>query len=81
MKIKIKRCEATTVSYEETAEGIRRVENRVVISGKRITEATVLKQIPREHKLLKWGYIDEVYEIDDTRLHDFLRHNGKLCDE
>ena len=81
MKIKIKRCEATTVSYDETPDGIRRVENHIIISGKRITEATVMKQIPREQKLLKWGYIDEVYNIDDAKLHDFLRQNGELCDE
>lgn len=80
MTVKIKKCVARIVRYEDDGENIKRVEEQFNISGQRISKASVMKQIPREAKLMEWGWVEESYEVDTDKLHDFLRTNGKLID-
>lgn len=80
MTVKIKKCVARIVRYEDDCENIKRVEENFNITGQRISKASVMKQIPREAKLMEWGWVEESYEVDTDRLHDFLRANGKLID-
>ena len=81
MIVKIKKCVARIVRYEDNGETIKRVEEQFNIVGQRISKASVMKQIPREAKLMEWGWVEESYEIDTNTLHDFLRQNGKLVEE
>ena len=80
MTVKIKKCVARIVRYEDNGEAIKRVEEQFNITGQRISMASVMKQIPREAKLMEWGWVEEVYEVDTDKLHEFLRANGKLID-
>ena len=80
MIVKIKKCVARIVRYEDDGETIKRVEEQFNITGQRISKASVMKQIPREAKLMEWGWVEESYEVDTDKLHDFLRANGKLID-
>ena len=81
MIVKIKKCVARIVRYEDDGETIKRVEEMFNITGQRISKASVMKQIPREAKLLEWGWVEESYEIDTNTLHDFLREKGKRVEE
>ena len=80
MNVKIKKCVAKIVRYEDNGETVKRVEENFNIKGQRISKASVMKQIPREAKLLEWGWVEECYEVDTDKLHAFLRENGKLID-
>lgn len=80
MTVKIKKCVARIVRYEDDGENIKRVEEQFNIGGQRISKASVMKQIPREAKLLEWGWVEECFEVDTDKLHDFLRANGTLID-
>lgn len=77
MIIKVKKCVANIVRYEETDNGIVKVEEAVTIQGKRITLPTVERQIPRAAKLISWGYIEDSYEVDADALTKFCEENGK----
>lgn len=80
MNVKIKKCVAHIVMYEDNGESIKRIEQDFPITGQRISKASVMKQIPREAKLMEWGWIEETFEVDTDKLHDFLKANGKLVD-
>lgn len=80
MNVKIKKCVAKIVRYVDNGETVQRIEENFNIAGRRISKASVMKQIPREAKLLEWGWVEESYEVDTNKLHDFLRANGKLID-
>lgn len=80
MTVKIKKCVARIIRYEDNGETIKRVEEQFNITGQRISKASVMKQIPREAKLMEWGWVEESYEVDTDKLHNFLRENGKLID-
>lgn len=78
MLVKIKKYVATVAEYiEDENGGISKKISEVEIKGKRISSATVWKQIPREAKLVSSGYIDETYDIDSDKLLAFCRENGQ----
>lgn len=81
MIVKIKKYVATVAHYVEDGDKITKVLEDITITGKRISQTTVEKQIPRGCVLVKHGYIDEVYEVDADQLHAWLKANGVICGE
>lgn len=81
MIIKTKKYIAKVADYVEHEDGtITKETTEIEIKGKRMSEAGVLKQIPRTAKLIKHGYIEEAYEVDSDNLAEWLKTNGKRVD-
>ena len=77
MIIKIKQYVARVARYQENVDGtIAKVEENIVLKGRRFTEASVWKQIPRDCKLIGHGYQEETYNVDDTALLAFCAEHG-----
>lgn len=79
MIIKVKKYVAKVSQFVEHEDGtITKEISDVVITGQRISEAGVWKQIPRDAKLISHGYIEESYEVDTDKLTEWLKSNGKV---
>lgn len=77
MVIKIKQYIARVSRYQEHDDGtISKVEENIVLKGKRFTESSVWKQIPRDCKLISHGYREEAYDMDDAALLAFCAEYG-----
>ena len=81
MIIKTKKYIAKVADYVEHDDGtITKEVTEMEIHGKRMSEAGVLKQIPRTAKLIEHGYIEEAFEVDSEKLAEWLKINGKRVD-
>lgn len=81
MIIKIKRYIAKVKDFVENPDGTAcTVEKEIEITGERIRNETVWKQIPRTAKLLEHGYVVNEYEIDKNALEVFLKNYGQQID-
>lgn len=81
MIIKIKRYIAKVRDFVENPDGtVATAEKEIEITGERIRNETVWKQIPRTAKLLEHGYDVKEYEIDKNALEVFLKNYGKRID-
>lgn len=81
MIVKIKRYIANVKDFVENPDGtVSAVEKEIEITGERIRNETVWKQIPRTAKLLEHGYVVKEYEIDKNALEVFLKNYGKQID-
>lgn len=81
MVIKIKRYIAKVRDFVENPDGtVAAAEKEIEITGERIRNETVLKQIPRYAKLLDHGYVVNEYEIDKNALEVFLKNYGNQID-
>lgn len=78
MIIKIKKYVAKIAQFIEHEDGsISKEVSEITLKGRRFSEAGVLKQIPRDAKLVSHGYKDEAYEVDDDKLREWCKANGK----
>ena len=78
MIIKVKKYVAKVSEFVEHEDGtITKEVQEIEIKGKRMSEAGVLKQIPRTAKLIEHGYVESEYEVEDTdKLVEWLEKNG-----
>ena len=78
MNIKIRKYVAKVAEFKEHEDGtISKEVREITLKGKRYSPAAVLKQIPREAKLLESGWKETAYDVDDDKLEKFLTENGK----
>lgn len=81
MTIKIKKYVAKVAEFVEHEDGSITKETReIVIKGRRFSEASVRKQIPRTAKLLEHGYVEASYEVDNAKLEEFCKAYGKVVE-
>lgn len=82
MIIKIRKYVATVAEFVEHEDGTITKEVRdITLKGQRFSEASVWKQIPRDAKLVKHGYVEESYEVDADALCEWCKANGKPADK
>lgn len=79
MIVKIKKYVAKVARYVENEEtgAITKEVSEITLNGSRFSEASVLKQIPRDAKLLSHGYVEHAFEVDTDTLYQFCMDNGK----
>lgn len=78
MIIKIKKYVATVARFVEHEDGtITKETENITLNGSRFSEASVWKQIPRDAKLVKHGYVEAAYEVDADALEAFCKEHGK----
>ena len=78
MTIKVKKYIAKVAQFVEHEDGsISKEVSEITITGKRISEASVWKQIPRDARLLDHGYVETAYEVDEEKLEKFCKEHGK----
>lgn len=78
MIIKIKKYVAKVAKFVEHDNGsITKEVFSMTLGGQRFSEASVLKRIPHDVKLISHGYEKEAYEVDADALHEFCKENGK----
>ena len=78
MTIKVKKYIAKVAQFVEHENGsISKEVSEITITGKRISEASVWKQIPRDARLLEHGYVETAYEVDEEQLEKFCKEHGK----
>lgn len=78
MLIKIKKYVARVSKYVEHEDGsITKEESEIALNGRRFSEASVWKQIPRDANLISHGYVEVSYEVDADALREFCISNGK----
>lgn len=77
MTIKVKKYIAKVAQFVEHEDGsISKEVSEITITGKRISEASVWKQIPRDARLLEHGYVETAYEVDEEELEKFCKEHG-----
>lgn len=82
MIIKFKRYVATVARYVEDENGvITKQTEDITLDGRRFTDASVWKKIPRDCKLISHGWKDEAYEVNSAALLAFCSTAGKLLDD
>ena len=78
MIIKIKKYVAKVERFVEHEDGsITKEVSEIALKGLRFSEAGVLKQIPRNATLISHGYEEEAFEVDNDKLLDWCKANGK----
>ena len=78
MIIKIKKYVAKVAQFVEHDDGsITKEVSEITLKGQRFSEASVWKQIPRNAKLISHGYTEEAYEVDNDKLTEWCKANGK----
>lgn len=82
MIINFKRYVATVARYVEGENGVitKHVED-IALDGRRFTDASVWKKIPRDCKLISHGWKVESYIVDTAALLTFCSTAGKLLDD
>ena len=78
MIIKIRKYVATVSTFVEHEDGsITKETKDLTLKGQRFSEAGVLKQIPRDCKLVSHGYKSMSYEVDEDKLEAWLEANAQ----
>ena len=81
MIVKIKKYVAKVTDFVEHDDGsITKEVYDVNIRGRRISETSVWKQIPRTAKLISHGYIETAYDVDGEKLSAWLAENGTVVE-
>lgn len=81
MKVSIKKYVATVAKFVENEDGtIKKVVEDITLDGKRFSEATVWKSIPKGSNLVESGWKTVTFEVDTDTLEKFLLENGKAVD-
>lgn len=79
VSIKLKHYIAVVERYVENDDGsIKKETVEIVLEGRRFSEATVWKKIPRDCKLVTHGWREELWEIEEETLLPFLMKNGHV---
>lgn len=82
MKITVKKYIAKVAQFVEHEDGhITKETREIEIKGQRMSEAGVLKQIPRTAELVSHGYVETVFEVDSDKLTAWLAENGEVVTE
>lgn len=77
MVVKVRKYVAKVSQFVEHEDGtITKEVSEIVITGQRISEAGVWKQIPRDAKLISHGYVEKAFEVDSDKLTAWLEENG-----
>ena len=81
MKITVKKYVAKVAEYVEHDNGTITKETRLIeIKGQRMSEAGVLKQIPRNAQLVEHGYVEKTFNVDTDKLISWLAENGEVVE-
>lgn len=79
MKITVKKYIAKVSQFVEHEDGtITKEVKEIEIKGQRMSEAGVIKQIPRDARLITHGYVETSYNVDSDKLTAWLAENGEV---
>lgn len=81
MKVTIKKYVATVAKFVEHEDGsISKIVEDITLDGKRFSESSVWKAIPRDCELVESGWKTVTFDVDTNLLEKFLHENGKAVD-